>query len=61
MREKLARLKAKAIEIRDNVAGWVGDHVVMPTLDSLGWVFDHPVPFTLTIIAGLLIGLIAGG
>ena len=61
MREKLAKLKAKAVDVRNNVAEWVGDYVVMPILYGLGWVFEHPVPFALTIVAGLLIGLIAGG
>ena len=62
MRDTLAKLKAKAVEIWDyKVAPWIGDYVLMPVINALGWVFDHPIPFTLTIIAGLLIGLIAGG
>lgn len=61
MREKLARLKAKAVEIWEyTVAPLIGDYVIMPVIGALGWVFDHPIAFTLTIIAGFLIGVVIG-
>lgn len=44
----------------DRMLSWIGDNIMMPIIDAIGWVFDHPIPFTLTIIAGILIGLIAG-
>jgi len=40
---------------------WIGDNILMPIIDGIDWVFSSPVPLTLTVIAGLLIGLIAGG
>jgi len=61
MREKLARLKAKAVEIWEyTVAPRISDYVFMPVIDALRWVFDHPIPFALTIIAGVLIGVVIG-
>lgn len=61
MREKLARLKAKAVEIWEyTVAPLIGDYVIMPVIGALGWVFDNPIPFALTIIAGVLLGVAIG-
>lgn len=61
MREKLAKLKAKAAEMWEyTVAPRIGDYVIMPVIDALGWVFDHPIPFALTLIAGVLLGAVIG-
>lgn len=60
MREGLTSIGRAAIEFLEDAAAWVGDHVAMPLLNGLGWIFDHPVPFSLTLIAGVLLGLVIG-
>lgn len=45
----------------DRILSWIGDNILMPFIDGIDWVFSNPIPLTLTIIAGILIGVIAGG